>query len=120
MKKSDLVQRLARRNPALLPKDAQYVVRIICDAMARVLREGNRIEIRGFGTFGLTYRAKRLNRNPRTGQCVQVPAKYVPHFRTGKELRQTLVNQAARRSPEELRAKSLAIRPPEPASRSVF
>lgn len=97
MKKSDLVARLARRNPALMPKDAHYAVNLICDAMARVLREGNRIEIRGFGTFGLTLRGKRLNRNPRTGQCVQVPAKYVPHFRTGKELRQTLVQQAAQR-----------------------
>jgi integration host factor subunit beta len=98
MKRSELVLRLAQRYPALLPKDAQYVVKLICDSMARVLREGNRIEIRGFGSFGLTYRRERLNRNPRTGERVQVPAKYVPHFKTGKDLRQTLVAQARERS----------------------
>ena len=103
MKRSDLVLRLARRNPSLMPKDAMFAVKLICDAMARVLREGNRIEIRGFGTFGLTYRAKRLNRNPRTGERVQVPAKYVPHFKTGKELRQTLVAQGGRHMQPQLR-----------------
>jgi integration host factor subunit beta len=102
MKRSDLVARLAQRHPALLPKDAQYAVQLICDAMARVLREGNRIEIRGFGSFGLTYRRERLNRNPKTGERVQVPAKYVPHFKTGKELRQTLVAQTARRAAPSL------------------
>lgn len=97
MTRSDLIARLARRYPALMPKDAQDAVHLIFDAMTRVLREGNRIEIRGFGSFGLIYRRPRLNRNPRTGERVQVPAKFVPRFKTGKELRQTLVAQTARR-----------------------
>jgi integration host factor subunit beta len=96
MKRSELVQRLARRFPALQPRDAQSAVNLICEAIAGVLREGRRIEIRGFGSFALSYRAARLNRNPRTGERVQVPPKYVPHFRTGKELRQVLVDQTAR------------------------
>jgi integration host factor subunit beta len=105
MKKSDLVARVGGRFPGLLPADAQYSVKLICDAMARTLRAGNRIEIRGFGSFGLTYRPTRLNRNPRTGERVQVPAKFVPHFKTGKDLRLTLLAQGmppkAERTPPE-------------------
>lgn len=101
MKKSDLVARLGERFPALLPNDTQYAVKLICDTMSRTLREGNRIEIRGFGSFGLTFRPPRLNRNPRTGQRVQVPAKFVPHFKTGKDLRQTLLAQGVYLKPAE-------------------
>ena len=97
MKRSELVQRLARRFPALQPSDAQTAVNLICEAIGRVLMEGRRIEIRGFGSFAVNYRAARLNRNPRTGERVRVPPKYVPHFRTGKELRLALVEQTARR-----------------------
>lgn len=97
MIRSELVQRLARRFPALQPQDAQSAVNLICGAIARVLEEGRRIEIRGFGSFAVNYRAARLNRNPRTGERVRVPPKYVPHFRTGKELRMALVEQTARR-----------------------
>ena len=93
MKRSDLVARLGARFPALQPDDAQLTVKLICDAMARKLREGNRVEIRGFGSFGLTFRPSRFNRNPRTGERVQVPAKFVPHFKTGKDLRLTLLAQ---------------------------
>jgi integration host factor subunit beta len=102
MKRSDLVAKLAQRYPALMPKDAQYAVELIFGEMIRVLREGNRIEIRGFGSFGLTYRRERLNRNPKTGERVQVPAKYVPHFKTGKDLRQVLVAQTAARGAQTL------------------
>jgi len=97
MKRSELVQRLARRFPALQPSDAQTAVNLICEAIGRVLMEGRRIEIRGFGSFAVNYRGPRLNRNPKTGERVQVPPKYVPHFRTGKELRLALVEQTARR-----------------------
>ncbi|MEO8203938.1 MAG: integration host factor subunit beta [Betaproteobacteria bacterium] len=93
MKKSDLIARLDGRVQGLQPNDAHLAVKLICDAMARALREGGRIEIRGFGSFGLTHRPARLNRNPRTGERVQVPAKCVPHFKTGKDLRETLVRQ---------------------------
>lgn len=99
MTRSELVQRLARRFPPLQPKDAQFAVNLICDAMAGVLREGHRIEIRGFGSFAVNYRAARLNRNPKTGERVEVPPKYVPHFRTGKELREVLVGQGPGKAP---------------------
>ena len=88
MKKSDLVARIGERFPALLTADAQLAVKLICDTMARTLRDGNRIEIRGFGSFGLNYRPPRTGRNPKTGEKVQVPRKYVPHFKAGKELRE--------------------------------
>ena len=103
MKKSDLVARIGERFPALLTADAQLAVKLICDTMARTLRDGNRIEIRGFGSFGLTFRPSRLNRNPRTGERVQVPAKYVPHFKTGKDLRQALLAQGVRARAEPAR-----------------
>ena len=61
---------------------------MILDAMAQALLAGNRIEIRGFGSFGLNYRPPRTGRNPKSGEKVQVPAKYVPHFKAGKELRE--------------------------------
>ena len=96
MKRSELVQQLARRFPALQANDAQFAVNLICGAMAGVLREGGRIEIRGFGSFAVNYRAARLNRNPRTGERVEVPPKYVPHFKTGKELRLAVVDQKPR------------------------
>jgi len=115
MKKSDLVAWLGARFPGLLPADALIAVRLICDTMARSLRSGNRIEIRGFGSFGLTYRPTRLNRNPRTGERVQVPAKYVPHFKTGKDLRQALLAQGAGANPEPHAAPSTCATAP-PAS----
>jgi integration host factor subunit beta len=87
MKRSELVRQLAGRFPALQPNDAQFAVNLICGAMAAVLSEGGRVEVRGFGSFAVNYRAGRLNRNPRTGERVEVPPKYVPHFKTGKELR---------------------------------
>ena len=96
MIRSELVQRLATRFPGLLPKDAQYAVNLVCEAMAGALREGNRIEIRGFGSFGLVYRRARLNRNPRTGEKVEVPAKHAPHFRAGTEMKENLLGQAGR------------------------
>ncbi len=119
MKKSDLVARLGERFPGLLPNDAQYAVKLICDTMSRTLREGNRIEIRGFGSFGLTYRPPRLNRNPRTGQRVQVPAKFVPHFKTGKDLRQTLLAQGVFLKPAEAPQPPVATPAPSPAAQPM-
>ena len=63
-------------------------IKMILDAMAKSLADGQRIEIRGFGSFGLNYRPPRTGRNPKSGEKVQVPAKYVPHFKAGKELRE--------------------------------
>ena len=88
MTKSELIARLAEKYPQLVAKDAEFAVRTILDAMARTLADGNRIEIRGFGSFGLNFRPPRVGRNPKTGEKVQVPRKYVPHFKAGKELRE--------------------------------
>ena len=88
MTKSELIARLAERFPQLVAKDADFAVKMILDAMSDALVRGDRIEIRGFGSFGLNYRPPRMGRNPKTGEKVQVPKKYVPHFKAGKELRE--------------------------------
>ncbi|MEQ1813334.1 MAG: integration host factor subunit beta [Candidatus Nitrotoga sp.] len=88
MTRSDLISRLAERHPQLLAKDAELAVKVILDAMSLALSQGNRIEIRGFGSFALNYRPARTGRNPKSGEKVQVPAKYVPHFKAGKDLRE--------------------------------
>ena len=88
MTKSELIARLAERFPQLVAKDADFAVKMILDALTAALVRGDRIEIRGFGSFALNYRPPRIGRNPKTGDKVQVPAKYVPHFKSGKELRE--------------------------------
>ena len=88
MTKSELIARLAERYPQLVAKDAEFAVRTILDAMARTLAEGNRIEIRGFGSFALSHRPPRVGRNPKSGEKVLVPEKRVPHFKPGKALRE--------------------------------
>lgn len=88
MTRSDLIIKLAERYPQLLGKDAELAVKVILDSMATTLTSGDRIEIRGFGSFALNYRPPRTGRNPKSGDKVQVPAKYVPHFKAGKELRE--------------------------------
>ena len=88
MTRSDLILKLAERFPQLLGKDAELAVKVILDSMATTLTSGDRIEIRGFGSFALNYRPPRMGRNPKSGDKVQVPAKYVPHFKAGKELRE--------------------------------
>lgn len=88
MTKSELIARLAQRFPQLVAKDADLSVKMILDAMSEALTKGDRIEIRGFGSFSLNYRPPRVGRNPKSGVKVEVPAKYVPHFKAGKELRE--------------------------------
>lgn len=88
MTKSELIAKLAARFPQLVVKDAELSVKAILDTMSESLAQGNRIEIRGFGSFSLNYRPPRLGRNPKTGDKVQVPEKHVPHFKAGKELRE--------------------------------
>jgi integration host factor subunit beta len=87
MTKSELISRLAERFPQLVTRDADDAVKVILDTMTEALCHGTRIEIRGFGSFALNYRPPRIGRNPKSGEKVQVPAKYVPHFRAGKDLR---------------------------------
>jgi len=88
MTKSELIARLALRFPQLVAKDADLAVKMILDAMSETLAKGDRIEIRGFGSFSLNYRPPRVGRNPKSGVKVEVPAKHVPHFKAGKELRE--------------------------------
>lgn len=88
MTRSDLIAKLAERYSQLLAKDAELAVKVILDTMSGSLARGGRIEIRGFGSFALNYRPPRTGRNPKSGEKVQVPAKYVPHFKAGKELRE--------------------------------
>ena len=88
MTKSDLIAKLADRFPQLVAKDADFAVKMILDAMSDALAKGDRIEIRGFGSFSLNYRPPRVGRNPKSGDKVSVPEKWVPHFKAGKELRE--------------------------------
>ena len=94
MTKSELIARLAERFPQLVAKDADFAVKMILDALTSALVKGDRIEIRGFGSFALNYRPPRIGRNPKSGDKVQVPAKHVPHFKAGKELRERVDYQA--------------------------
>ncbi|MEC5396241.1 integration host factor subunit beta [Uliginosibacterium sp. H1] len=88
MTKSELIERLATRFPQLGTKDADFAVKVVLDEMTACLSRGHRIEIRGFGSFALNYRPPRMGRNPKSGEKVLVPEKYVPHFKAGKELRE--------------------------------
>ena len=87
MTKSDLIARLAERFPQLVAKDADLAVKMILDAMSEAMAKGDSIEIRGFGSFSLNYRPPRVGRNSKSGDKVDVPAKWVPHFKAGKVLR---------------------------------
>lgn len=93
MNRSTLVAKLASRFPALTAQDADVSVKTILAAMTEALAKGERIEIRDFGSFSLSYRPARTGRNPRTGATVEVPAKYAPHFKAGKELRDRVAGQ---------------------------
>ena len=87
MTKSELIARLAGHYPQLVAKDAEVAVNAIFDAMTSSLVSGQRIEIRGFGSFKINYRPPRTGRNPKSGKEVEVPEKYQPHFKAGRELR---------------------------------
>ncbi|MCK0152943.1 integration host factor subunit beta [Alcanivorax sp. S6407] len=86
--KSELIERIADRQSQLSPKDVELAVKTLIEEMADSLAGGGRIEIRGFGSFSLHFRAPRVGRNPKTGASVELHGKYVPHFKPGKELRE--------------------------------
>jgi integration host factor subunit beta len=88
MTKSELIEKIAAVQTQLSAKDVELAVKMILDHMTVALAEGERIEIRGFGSFSLHFRAARLGRNPKTGEKVDLSGKYVPHFKPGKELRE--------------------------------
>ena len=90
MTKSELIQLLADRNPHLFQRDVERIVSTIFEEISSALERGDRVELRGFGAFSVKRREPRIGRNPRTGTAVQVAEKFVPYFKTGKELRERL------------------------------
>jgi integration host factor subunit beta len=90
MTRSDLVERLADANPHLTMRDVERIVATVFNRITAALARGDRVELRGFGAFSIRVRGARAARNPRTGAEVPVPDKAVPHFKTGKEMRERL------------------------------
>jgi integration host factor subunit beta len=94
MTKSELILKLAERNPHLYQRDVERIVSTVFDEITGALARGDRVELRGFGAFSVKRRQSRVGRNPRTGEAVQVAEKAVPFFKTGKELREKLNTKA--------------------------
>jgi len=90
MTKSELIQRIAELNPHLYQRDVERIVSTIFDEIADAMARGDRVELRGFGAFSVKQRGARVGRNPRTGAAVQVAEKWIPFFKTGKQLRERL------------------------------
>jgi len=90
MTKSELIAKLAEQNPHLYQRDVERIVSTIFDEVTSALARGDRVELRGFGAFSVKERGSRVGRNPRTGESVQVESKYIPYFKTGKQLRDKL------------------------------
>jgi integration host factor subunit beta len=90
MIKSELVDQIAEKNPHLYHRDVERIINAVLDEIVRAMGEGDRVELRGFGAFSVKARQARTGRNPRTGSAVDVSAKRVPFFKTGKELRERL------------------------------
>jgi integration host factor subunit beta len=96
MTKSELIEKIAAAQTQLSPKDVELAVKTMIEQMSLTLAAGERIEIRGFGSFSLHYRAPRIGRNPKTGESVGLAGKHVPHFKPGKELRDRVNRGLAR------------------------
>jgi len=105
MIKSELIQKIAATNPHLYHRDVERIVNVILDEIIDALARGDRVELRGFGAFTVKHRSARTGRNPRTGETVPVDDKYVPFFKTGKELRErlNLSESSAQASPAKAR-----------------
>ena len=88
MTKSELIEILSQKQKQLAYKDVELAVKTMLEHMAQCLSSGERIEIRGFGSFSLHFRPPRIGRNPKTGEAVALSGKYVPHFKPGKDLRE--------------------------------
>lgn len=93
MTKSELIARLATANPHLYQRDVERIVTTIFEEITAALARGDRVELRGFGAFSVKQRGARIGRNPRTGETVQVSQKFIPYFKTGKQLREKLNSQ---------------------------
>jgi integration host factor subunit beta len=96
MIKSELVQRIADKNPHLYHRDVENIVNAILGEITNALSRGDRVELRGFGAFSVKRRDARVGRNPRTGEHVSVEQKSVPFFKTGKEMRERLNTETGR------------------------
>ena len=96
MTKSELIESLVWKQSQLGYRDVELAVKTMLEHMGQMLASGERIEIRGFGSFSLHYRPPRVGRNPKSGDAVSLPAKYVPHFKPGKELRERVNNGAVK------------------------
>ncbi|MGF1643224.1 MAG: integration host factor subunit beta [Thiotrichales bacterium] len=96
MTKSDLIEALVNKQTHLAAKDVELSVKIILELMSKALSSGERIEIRGFGSFSLHYRPPRTGRNPKTGDTVPLDDKFVPHFKPGKQLRERVMDSAGK------------------------
>lgn len=92
MTKSELIQRLAESHPHLYHRDVERIVSTVFEEISAALERGDRVELRGFGTFSVKHRQARIGRNPRTGDTVEVASKTVPFFKTGKQLRDLVNN----------------------------
>ncbi|MEE8258601.1 MAG: integration host factor subunit beta [Sphingomonadales bacterium] len=90
MIKSELIAKLSRTNPHLYQRDIERIVSTFFSTITEALERGERVELRGFGAFSVKERKARIGRNPKTGEAVQVEAKFTPHFKTGKDLRERL------------------------------
>lgn len=101
MTKSELISCISKGRPDLTPQQVESVVKAIVEYLGEALATGKRIEIRGFGSFSLHYRPGRIGRNPKTGETVELNAKYVAHFKPGKELRDRVNNPLEPASPAE-------------------
>lgn len=99
MTKSELIEVIAEQQRHLAHRDVELAVKCMLEQMSQALASGERIEIRGFGSFSLHFRPPRMGRNPKTGDSVELSGKYVPHFKPGKELRER-VNEGFQRELE--------------------
>lgn len=88
MTKSELIEKVALAQPGLTRKEVEAMVNALFDILAEALRKGERVELRGFGSFSVKHREARMGRNPKTGEAVHIPAKRLPYFKPGKELRE--------------------------------
>jgi len=114
--KSELIEIISQKQKHLSYKDIEFAVKTMIEQMAQTLASGERIEIRGFGSFSLHFRPPRMGRNPKTGEQVELAGKYVPHFKPGKELRERvdarLESEGAGPQGEESSSREMMSTPP--------
>lgn len=108
MTKSELIERIVTHQGQLSSKDVELAIKTMLEQMSQALATGDRIEIRGFGSFSVSRRPPRIGRNPRSGESVQIPEKRVPHFKPGKALREAVDARSAELEAEEQRQRERA------------